>query len=179
MIPTSNIIRVSVKKKPQNKRDYDKKAKPLPPLVVGDSIRGKIRPQSSPLWTQGNVVRRETDRSYVIKADGREYRRNSCHIRKTRELTTPKSSVPDSTLEIPADPVTPSDQKFKQTPPALQPESSADPGVDNNETGTLSGYSKSEVHSNPTGAVPIQQSLRRSQRQVKPNSKYKDFVLWK
>ena len=133
VIPTSSIIRASIKKKQQNKRYYDKKAKLLPPLVVGDSVRGKIRPQSSPLWSQGNVVRRETDRSYVIKADGREYRRNRCHIRKTRELTTPNSSVPDFTLVIPADPVTPSNQTFKQTPPASQPESLEDPGVSNNE----------------------------------------------
>ena len=69
VIPTSSIIRASVKKKQQNKRYHDKKAKPLPPLVVGDSIRAKIRPQSSPLWTQGSVVRRESDRSYIVKAD--------------------------------------------------------------------------------------------------------------
>ena len=70
VIPTSSIVRASVKKKQQNKRYYDKKTKPLPPLVVGDSIRAKIRPQSSPLWTQRSVVRRESDRSYMRKADG-------------------------------------------------------------------------------------------------------------
>ena len=80
VIPTSSIIRASVKKKQQNKRYHDKRAKLLPPLVVGDGIHAKIRPQSSPLWTQGRVVRRESDRSYIVKADGREYRRNRCHI---------------------------------------------------------------------------------------------------
>ena len=45
-------------------------------------------------------------------------------------------------LVIPAEPITPSDQTFKQTPPAPQSESAADPGVNNSETGTLSGYSK-------------------------------------
>ena len=128
VIPTSSTIRASVMKKQQNTKSYDKNEKPLPPLVVRDSIRGKISSQSSPLWTKGNGVRKETDRSYVIRADGREYRRNCCHIRKTRELTTPKSSVPDSMLAIPADPVTPSPQTLKRTPPAQQSESSADPG---------------------------------------------------
>ena len=179
MIPTSSIIRASVKKKQQNTRSYDKNEKPLPPLVVRDSIRGKISSQSSPLWTKGNGVRKETDRSYVIRADGREYRRNCCHIRKTRELATPKSSVPGSMLAILADPITPSDQTFKRTPPAPQSESAADPGVNNSETGTLSGYTKWEVHRNPTGEVLVQPSVRRSQRRVNPNSKYKDFVLWK
>ena len=70
VIPTSSIRRASVKKKQQNKRYHDKKATLLPPLVVGDSIRVKIRPQSSPLWTQGSVVRRESERSYIVKADG-------------------------------------------------------------------------------------------------------------
>ena len=41
----------------------------------------------------------------------------------------PKSSVPDSMLKIPADPITPSDQTFKRTPPTPQSESSVDPGV--------------------------------------------------
>ena len=97
VIPTSSIIRASVKKKQQNKRYHNKKGKPPHPLVVGDSIRAKIRPQSSPLglWKQGSMVRRESDRSYTVKADGRENRRNRCHVRKTREMTTPKVVVTD------------------------------------------------------------------------------------
>ena len=101
VIPTSSIIRASVKKKQQNKRYHDKRAKPLPPLVVGDNIRAKIRPRSSPLWTQGSMVRRESDRSYTVRADGCEYRRNRCHIRKTREMTTFKAVVTDPSLDSP------------------------------------------------------------------------------
>ena len=99
--PTSCIIRASVKKKQQNKRCHDTKAKPLHPLVVGDSIRATIRPQSSPLWTQGSVVGTESDRFFIVKADGRDYKRNRCHIRKTREMTTPKLVVTDSSLDSP------------------------------------------------------------------------------
>ena len=76
VIPTSSIIRASVKKKQQNKRYHDKKGKPPPSLVVVDGIHGKIGPQLSPLWTQGSVVIRESDRSYIVKADGCEFRRN-------------------------------------------------------------------------------------------------------
>ena len=83
VIPTSSIIWASAKKKQQNKRYHDKKVKPLPLLVVGDSIHAKIRHPSLPLWTQGSVVGRESDRSYIAKANGSEYRRNWCHIRKT------------------------------------------------------------------------------------------------
>ena len=120
VIPTSSIIQASVKKKQQKKRYHDKKAKPLPALVVGDSIRAKIRPQSSPLWTQGSVVRRESDRSYIVKADGREYRRNRCHIRKTREMTTPKVVVTNPSLDFPVGPPTQSDAAL---PTAPQPKS--------------------------------------------------------
>ena len=133
VIPTSSIIRTLVKKKQQNKRYHDKKGKPLHPLVVGDSIRAKIRPQSSSLWTQGRVVRRESDRSYIVKANGREYRRNRCHIRKTREITTPKVVVTDPSLESPVGPPTQSDAAFPSAPHLKFIEL---PGV-NNETGQM------------------------------------------
>ena len=173
VIPTSSIIRASVKKKQQNKRYHDKKGKPLHPLVVGDSIRAKIRPQSSPLWTQGSVVRRESDRSYIVKAHGREYRRNRCHIRKTREMTTPKVVVIDPSL---VSPVSPPTQSHAALPTSLQPKFIERPGV-NSETGQMQlsdvkNKSKSEL-------IQILQGVRRSQRQVKPKSKCKDFVLFK
>ena len=172
MIPTSRIICASVKKQ-QNKRYHNMKAKPLPPLVIGDSIHTKIRPQSSPLWTQGSVVRRESDRSYIVKADGREYRRNRCHIRKTREMTTPKVVVTNLYLDSPVSPPTQSDAAL---PTASQPKF-IELLVVNNETGQMQlSDIKNESKSEP---VPIRQGVTRSQRQVKPNSKYKDFVLFK
>ena len=133
VIPTLGIIRTSVKKKQQNKRYHDKGAKPLPLLVVGDSIRAKIRPQSSSLWTQGRVVRRESDRSYTVKADGREYKRNRCHIRKTLEMTTPKVVVTNPYLDSPVSPPTQSDAAL---PTAPQPKYIELFGV-NNETGQM------------------------------------------
>ena len=134
VIPTSSIVQASVKKKQQNKRYHDKKAKPLSPLVVGDSIRAEIRSLLSPLWTQGSVVRRESDRSYIVKADGREYKRNRCQIRKTREMTTPKFVVTNPSLVSPVGPPTQSDAAL---PTAPQPKLMELPGVNNNETGQM------------------------------------------
>ena len=173
VIPTSSIIRASVKKKQQNKRYHNKKGKPPHPLVVGDSIRAKIRPQSSPLWTRGSVVRRKSDRSYIVRADGREYRRHRCHIRKTREMTMPKLVVTHPSLYSPVGPPTQSDATF---PTAPLPKFIELSGV-NIETGQMqlsdrNIKSKSEL-------VPIRRGVRRSQRQVKLNSKCKDFVLFK
>ena len=133
VIPTSSVIRTSVKKKQLNKRYHDKKEKPQPPFVVGDTIRAKIMPQLSPLWTQGSVVRRESERSYIMKVDGREYRRNRCHTRKTREMTTPKVVVTDPSLDSPVGPPTQSDAAL---PTAPQPKSIELLGV-NNETGQM------------------------------------------
>ena len=177
VIPISSIVRASVKKKQQNKRHHEKKAKPLPPLVVGDSIRAKIRPQSSPLWTQGRVVIKEFNGSYIVKADGREYRRNRCHIRKTIEMTTPKFVVTDPSLDPSLDsPVGPPTQSDSALPTVPQPKFIELSGV-NNETGQMQlSDIKNKSKSEP---APIRQGVRRSQRQVKPNSKYKDFVLFK
>ena len=61
VIPTLGIIRTSVKKKQQNKRYHDKGAKPLPLLVVGDSIRAKTRLSRRPcghkaVWSEENLT---------------------------------------------------------------------------------------------------------------------------
>ena len=77
------------------------------------------------------MVRRESDRSYVVKADGREYRRNQYHIKKTREMTTPKVVVTDPSLDFPVGPPPKSDAVL---PTAPQPKFMELPGV-NNETG--------------------------------------------
>ena len=127
VIPTSSIIRASVKKKQQNKRYHDKRVKPLLPLVLEDSNRAKVRPQSLPPETDVG-----SDRSYIVKADGGEYRRNRCHIRKTGEMTMPKVVVTDPSLESPGGPTTQSDANTA-LPTAPQPKFIELPGV-NNET---------------------------------------------
>ena len=119
------------------------------------------------------MVRTESDRSYIVKADGREYKRNRCHIRKTREMTTPKLVVAYLSLDSPVGSPTQSDAAL---PTAPQPKFIEVPGV-NIETGQMKlSDIKIKSKSEP---VPIRQGVRRSQRQVKPNSKYKDFVLCK
>ena len=113
----------------------------------------------------------------MVKADGREYRRNRCHIRKTIEMTTPKVVVTDPSLDPSLDsPVGPPTQSDSALPTAPQPKFIELSGV-NNETGQMQlSDIKNKSKSEP---APIRQGVRRSQRQVKPNSKYKDFVLFK
>ena len=90
VVPIKEIIDGSVEKKRENKKYYDRRSKQLPPLVVGDHIRAKIRPQSSQLWSQGEVTKINNDQSCNVKVDGREYRRNRIHIRKSGELIMKK-----------------------------------------------------------------------------------------
>ena len=68
-----------------------------------------------------------------MRADGREYRRNRCHIRKTREMTTPKVVVTNPSLDSPVGPPTQSDAAL---PTAPKPKSIELLGV-NNETGQM------------------------------------------
>ena len=88
-------------------------------------------------------------------------------------MTTPKVVVTNPSLDFSVGPPTQSDAAL---PTAPQPKYIELFGV-NNETGQMQlsdikNESKSEL-------VPIRKGVTRSQRQVKPNSKYKDFVLFK
>ena len=88
-------------------------------------------------------------------------------------MTTPKAVVTDPSLDSPVGSPTQSDAAL---PTAPQPKFLEVPEV-NNETGHMQlSDIKNKSKSEP---VPIRQGVRRSQRQVKPNSKYKDFVLFK
>ena len=100
IIPTKSIIQAFIRKKQHNKKYYDKKSRSLSPLVVGEMIRTKINPQSLKNWTQGTVVRKETDRYYIINANGRNYRRNRFHIRNSKELH-PDQTVAESEPDLP------------------------------------------------------------------------------
>ena len=88
-------------------------------------------------------------------------------------MTTPKVVVTDPSLYSPVGPPTQSDAAL---PTAPQPQFIEVPGV-NIETGQMQLRDiKIKSKSEP---VPIRQGVRRSQRQVKPNSTYKGFVPFK
>ena len=67
------------KRKQAVKKSYDKRAKDLPKLRIGQEVRFKRYPNSS--WEKAIVVSQEKDRSYTVTADGVHYRRNRIHIR--------------------------------------------------------------------------------------------------
>ena len=59
---------------------YDKGAKDLPQLEVGQRIFFKRTPNEN--WERGTIERRYNDRSYLIDTGSGKYRRNRVHLRK-------------------------------------------------------------------------------------------------
>ena len=98
---TEQIIR----KRKQAKYYHDRQAKSLPKLVIGQPVRVKVHPQQPrSSWRPGTVESTTpAPRSYIVKVDGRKYRRNRIHIRDsfvskpnpslTREAISPTAST--------------------------------------------------------------------------------------
>ena len=175
VIPTLTIVKATVKKKQQNKRYYDKVSKPLPPLVVGEHIRAKIKPKSSPCWSRGTVVSKQSDRSYIVESNGRQYRRDRFHIRKARELPNILPSKLPNVL---------SDHEILSQgtlPPAdvEAPLPTPVPPVFAPRTSTVSESTVSDTSGTKLSNPQSEQSTkpRRSERVRRPNSRFKDFVL--
>ena len=119
-VPTQEIIKSQILSKQRNKEQYDRHAKPLPSLQVGDCIRARLHPKSQKEWTPATVTE-EHGGSYTIKAGSNEYRRNRVHCRKSTQLApiseeAPMMQIPDSTETnqppVPAEPEAP-----KEVPP--------------------------------------------------------------
>jgi len=73
---------------------YDTKAKPLPPLVIGQPIRVKTHPQQAHSnWKPGVIVDSVAPRSYIVQVDGRKYRRNRVHLRDTVQSSQAQLNV--------------------------------------------------------------------------------------
>ena len=145
-------------KRSQQKKYYDKSAKPLPPLHRGDTVRL----QSPQGYNQlGTVLSPSTQpRSYVVKAAGREYRRNRKHL--LRVFEPPPA---ESTREIPFQ----SQVDLDAPTPTPTPATTEVPTTTTTTTATdqvpVNNYSRnnSEV-------------VTRSGRVSKPNSRYQDYL---
>lgn len=61
------------------KKSYDKTARDMPPLHVGNSIYFKRNPEKN--WERGQIKMKLGERAYVIKSGSKCYRRNRIHIR--------------------------------------------------------------------------------------------------
>ena len=78
-----DVQQALIKKKQTTKSYYDRHAKQLPDLAIGQPIRVKCHPQNpNSDWTPGIVTSKAAARSYMVQVDGQQYRRNRIHLRQ-------------------------------------------------------------------------------------------------
>ena len=116
-----------VQRRKRAKMYYDRSAKSLPELLIGQPIRAKVHPQQQHSnWVPGVVRSQIAPRSYMVEVNGRLYRRNRIHIRDSHAEGTnrvsplpqqpPNSDINAETPEIDPLPSVASDQSEVQAP---------------------------------------------------------------
>ena len=143
LLPTSNhLLKPKIPKEVEDKLTlkkakqamyYDRGTKELEELLPGDLVRR--HPQQSKLrkrkdWSLARVEGKVDIRSYQVRTeDGRVYRRNRRHLRRTQETTgdsrsemvlppRPKPSCRDPPVKLPVPAATPSTSESHDSPPA-------------------------------------------------------------
>ena len=118
-------------------------------------------------------------RSYIVEAEGKQYRRNRRHLLSVPEpapakLTYPAVTDDDAPYVPPSRVVQPS----TQSPPEQSPPSSQSPreqSPENTHTGPGVPPERSPVKI-PTRPSGPEENVTRYGRTVKPNPKFRDFV---
>lgn len=80
----SNVHSGIVHKKQVAKKAYDKHASELPPLQIGENVRMQPLNSKSP-WPKGEIVDYLGNKSYVVKTDQGQYRRNRKFLKASEE----------------------------------------------------------------------------------------------
>ncbi len=148
---------------------YDKEAKELKPLHEGDTVR--VQPnKGKSKWIQATVQRQVDVRSYeVATEDGRIFRRNRRHLRKTSEMMHPAGPP-----LLPAD-FMPEPTAAHSAPPPVQAEVSITPAPPvTSRKASEEASPGSLTSSNPE--VPDNRRYTSRGREVKPPAYLKDFV---
>lgn len=146
--PEPKVLNKSfIHKKLEQKQYYDKTAKELPKLEVGE----KILIQNGNIWEKGKVKKIVNERSYVVENQiGKTYRRNRKYLRKTK-LNFPNNS------DLAIDPNLYEDLEFSKN---SKNDQEFESDQDNYETakGTLD---YNEAESTSSNEIPISQRPRR------------------
>ena len=108
---------------------YNRKARDLPPISVGETVR--LRLPGEKRWTAGRCTGFQGPRSYLVRVGETEYRRNRRHLIRRDEPQVPE-------LELPRQEGQPTPQTNGNAPepePVVEPEPETDedpqnPGVE-------------------------------------------------
>ena len=135
---------------------YDRTAKALPELVIGQGVR------MQPLticgeWRRATVIKKVGERSYLTQTEGGQvYRRNWKHLRVTNEepSTVPEHTDDDSVL----------------------PKRSAEIEADQNATSSEEVETSEQKASSTVDTSPAEYKTTHSGRCVKPPTRYRDYT---
>jgi hypothetical protein len=81
----------------KQKQYFDEGSKELPELKVGDTVRMRLPGQKT--WSKGTVVKKAGVRSFVVRVNGKNYRRNRRQIILTPELPDEEQREDDDGAE--------------------------------------------------------------------------------
>ena len=92
-------------KRQQAKKLYDKHAKPLPQLEIGEPVYVKLLPQTNnKTWKEGVCTEKLSQRSYKVAIDGKTVRRNRIHLKeKVQDNTTSEEQIEHLTQDQPTE----------------------------------------------------------------------------
>jgi len=95
----SGVVDEIKQRRQQAKIQYDKSAKELPALVIGQTVR--IQPiRHMKEWKKATVIKKVSTRSYIVRAaNGQTYRRNRKHLRPTEEIPLNDITTTDKAAE--------------------------------------------------------------------------------
>ena len=119
MIEPSVVIERLKQKQALRKQQYDKGAKTLPTLQPKDQVRMQVQGH----WIPAVVVREAgTPHSYIVQTrDGRNYRRNRKHLRKSTNPATDIASDNDDDFKVSAEPTSSNELNEPEMPLATLP----------------------------------------------------------
>ena len=107
---------------------YNKTARDLPKLEIGDVVRMKPIKKHERKWHKATVTSKKDDRSYEVETpEGGIYRRNRFHLRKTRESPPPKPVEPATPDDQPADSPQPSELPASAPPQTVPASAETNP----------------------------------------------------
>ena len=174
---TRNVSSRLKLKRQQQKSYHDQHAKSLQPL----RSQQVVRLQTDRGYRKVGVVKQPAlqPRSYIVEAEGKQYRRNRRHLLSVPELAPAKLTCPavtdDDAPYVPPSRVV---QPSTQSPPEQSPPSSQSPHEQspvNTQTGPGVPPERSPVKT-PTRPSGPEGYVTRYGRTVKPNPKFRDLI---
>ena len=141
----------------KTKQHYDKTARKLPPLKVGEPVHI----QRDKFWEPAKVVSQHNEHSFKVRTpEGATYRRNRKFLNKTPQLTfsqdTPTTQIRTAPLNDPPNSTVATPSKVQDSRANV-----TSPQVPQLEPNNLAVKSPAKIRDSPT--------ITRSGRQVKPN----------